>query len=268
MSKDIKNEFKEFIATLSTEICKEVLLEELEKVNTSLNNTSAKYDKLYDDYRLSIEQITQELSRLDNTSKSMNSFTNSINANSKAVNESLAIIKIGQEKSLENILNKNANALEKYKKDIQKLNTVERNEFIRSLNSNLNEHSKKYMDELSNIVNGSKMNQTLANTEQINKSIKSTNTQISLVKSNIDKLAKDIMLKNEEESKMVYNKLSNVISDLEKQLQSTKIEIKDSEKKLENKITKLEEEIKSKNKIIIGINIAILVMSILLFLRK
>lgn len=268
MSNEIKNEFKDFITTLSTEICKEVLIEELEKINNALNNTSTKYNQLYDNYKLSIEQIKQELSRLDNATKNMTGFTNSINLNSKAVNESLAIIKNGQEKSLQDILNKNTNALEKYKTDIQKLNVNERNEFIMLLNKNLNEHSKKYMNELANIVNGSKMNQTLEKAEEINKSLKLTNSQIGLVKSNIDKLAKDIMLKNEEESKIIYNKLANGIDALEKQLQSTKREIKDNEKKLENKIIELEGEIESKNKIIIITNIAILVITILLFFIK
>ncbi|MRN24741.1 hypothetical protein EAI30_08950 [Romboutsia ilealis] len=268
MSNEIKNEFKDFIATLSTEICKEVLIEELENINTSLNNTSEKYDKLYENYKLSIGQITQELSRLDNSTKTMNSFTNSINLNSKAVNESLAIIKNGQEKSLQDILNKNTNALEKYKTDIQKLNANERNEFIMLLNKNLNEYSKKYMNELANIVNGSKMNQTLENTNEINKLLKSTNSQINSGMLNINKLSKEIILKNEEECKVIYNKLSNGIDELQKQLQLTKREVKDNDKKLENKIIELEEEIQSKNKIIIITNISILVMTILLFFIK
>ena len=192
MSNEIKNEFKDFITTLSTEICKEVLLEELKKVNTSLNSKSKEYDELYDKYKFSIEEIKQELSKLDNANKSMSNFTNSINENSKIVNESLKIIKIGQEKSLE-----------KYKADIHKLNATERNEFINSLNTNLSEYSKKYKDELSTIINGSKMNQTLENTEDINKSLKSVNMQINLVKSNIDKLAKDTILKNEEQSNKI-----------------------------------------------------------------
>lgn len=268
MSNEIKNEFKDFITTLSTEICKEILIEELKNINTSFKGTSEKYDKLYENYKFSIGQIKQELSRLDNSTKTIDSFTNSINLNSKLVNESLSMIKNGQEKSLQDIINKNTNALEKYKTDIQKLNANERNEFIMLLNQNLNEYSQKHMNELANIVNGSKMNQTLENTEKVNKSIGLTNSQISLVKNNIDKLSKDIILKNEQESKMIYDKLASGVNELEKQLKSIKRELVDNDKKLENKIIKLEEEIQSKNKVIIITNISILVIIILLFFIK
>lgn len=253
MDNEIKNEFKDFIATLSTEICKEVLLSELEKVNTSLNNTSTKYTKLYDDYKFSIDQIEKELSRLDNLNKTVNNFTNSIDKNSKSVNEALTIIKIGQEKSLE-----------KYKTNIQNLNDAERKKFIKLLNTNLNEYSKKYINELADIVNINKISQTLSNTQEINNSVKSANTQISLINCNIDKLAKDIMSKNEEESEIVHNKLLNAVSRLEKEIPFIKNNIKDGQKKLENKIIELEEEIKLKNKVIIGINIA---MILLLFIK-
>lgn len=271
MSNEIKNEFKEFISTLSTEICKEILLEELEKVNTSLNDTSIKYDKLYANYKLSIEQIKNELNVLDNASKNIDKFTKSINSNSKAVNESLALVKVGQDKSLKHILNENSNALEKYKVDIQKLNNSERNEFIGLLNSNLNESSKKYVNEISKMVNGSKMNQTLLNTEEINTSIKSANSKISLIKSSIDKFERNLFSKNEENFKLIYDKIPY----LENKMQVINIDANKNNKKLEdkikiveNKIKIVEEEMKSKNKIIIGLNIAILLMIIFTFLTK
>ena len=55
--------------------------------------------------------------------------------------------------------------------DIQKLNLDERNKFITALNLSLNESSKKYINELSNIINGSEMNKTLSNTNDIKNTI-------------------------------------------------------------------------------------------------
>lgn len=222
MSDDIKNEFKDFIAILCEDICKGVLLEELEKVNTSLNNTSDKYNKLYTNYKSSIEQIKQELSKLDNANKNMSLFTNSINANSKVVNESLKIIKNSQEKVLEDIIGKNKKALEKYKVDIQKLNLDERNEFITALKLSLNESSKKYINELSNIINGSKMNQTLSNTIDVKNSILSTNMKINELKSDIHILKDDIVPKNQEENKDIYNNILNMVSKLDRQVEINK----------------------------------------------
>ncbi|MBU5336567.1 hypothetical protein [Intestinibacter bartlettii] len=258
MSDDIKNEFKDFIAILCEDICKGVLLEELEKVNTSLNNTSDKYNKLYANYKSSIEQIKQGLSKLDNTNKNMNLFTNSINANSKAVNESLKIIKNSQEKVLEDIIGKNKKALEKYKVDIQKLNLDQRNEFITALKSSLNESSKKYINELSNIINGSKMNQTLSDIIDVKNSILSTNMKINELKSDIHILKDDIVPKNQEENKDIYNNILNMVSKLDRQIEITKRYIKNSNDRFENQLLKLEAEIKLKNTIIIGMCIAIL----------
>jgi len=73
---------------------------------------------------------------------------------------------------------------------------------------------------------------------------------------------------NQDKYRIIYNTLSNGISDIEKEVQINTWYIKNSEKELVNKIKELEEKINSKNKIATGINIAILIMTILLFLIK
>ena len=73
---------------------------------------------------------------------------------------------------------------------------------------------------------------------------------------------------NQDKYRIIYNTLSNGISDIEKEVQINTWYIKNSEKELVNKIKELEEKINSKNKIVIGVNIAILIMTILLFLIK
>jgi len=73
---------------------------------------------------------------------------------------------------------------------------------------------------------------------------------------------------NQDKYRIIYNTLSNGISDIEKEVQINTWYIKNTEKELVNKIKELEEKINSKNKIATGINIAILIMTILLFLTK
>ncbi len=68
--------------------------------------------------------------------------------------------------------------------------------------------------------------------------------------------------------RIIYNTLSNGISDIEKEVQINTWYIKNSEKELVNKIKELELKIDSKNKITTRVNIAILIMTILLFLVK
>lgn len=73
---------------------------------------------------------------------------------------------------------------------------------------------------------------------------------------------------NQDKYSIIYNTLSNGISDIEKEVQINTWYIKNSEKELVNKIKELEEKIESKNKMITGVNIAILIMTMLLFLAK
>ena len=73
---------------------------------------------------------------------------------------------------------------------------------------------------------------------------------------------------NQDKYRIIYNTLSNGISDIEKEVQINTWYIKNTEKELVNKIKELEEKINSKNKIATGVNIAILIMTILLFLIK
>ena len=269
MSKEIKNEFKEFISTLSTEICKEVLLDELSKINISLNSTSNKYNELYINYESSINKIKDELSKLDNANNNMNNFTNSINSNSKAITEALDMINKDQKMAFDEIIKKNSSALSTYKTDIQKINKIERDEFIRALKTNINDHSKKYTEELSKLVNGSKMNQTLSNTEEINSSIESLNQKANSLDGRITKIYKDIIKDNEEKYKKLDKNITKISLDTSTEL---KKDISVSKDELSNNIRSIEkslkEEFDSKYKVIIGLNIAILIMLIVIFFIK
>ena len=47
MAQNIKDEFKQFIEILSTQICKEVLLEQLSQLSTSFSEIESNYENLY-----------------------------------------------------------------------------------------------------------------------------------------------------------------------------------------------------------------------------
>ena len=157
MRDDIKKEFKEFINALSTEICKEVLLEELEKINSDLNTTSDKYSNLYLNYNESINKIKEELVTLDNATKQMKCYTSSIDLNTNKINEALELITEKQQDGLNDIIRNNSSMLSDYSIEVQKLNESERDVFINTVNSSLDKYSKKYLKELEKVISGQKL---------------------------------------------------------------------------------------------------------------
>lgn len=268
MCNEIKNEFKDFISTLSTEICKEVLLEELENINTSFENTSNKYSDLYKNYKNNIEQIKEELIKLDDTNKTINNYTLSLNSNTSKIDEALNIINKGQEKSLENIIKNNTKALSKYSTDIQNLNKSERDAFIKSLNLSLSEHSENYIKKLKEVFNGSDIKKFFKNTEDIIKNLDLANSDINSLEKGIRSFENSIKLKNEEESKKIIKRLDEKTKQLEKEIQSTKDRIISNAEEVNIKIDKLTQDIQIKNDIFMKLNIATIVIAIIILLFK
>jgi chromosome segregation ATPase len=264
MSNEIKNEFKDFITILSTEICKEILLEELEKINTSFNNTSNKYSDLYKNYKSSIEQIKEELIKLDNANKTINNYTTSVNSNTSKINEALSLINKNQEKSLENIIQNNAKALSKYSANVQQLNKSERDMFIKSLIANLSKHSENYVKELQEVFNGSEIKKFFNNTEDIIKKLDSTRSNINSLGKEIVNIENNIKLKNEEESKQIIEKLDEKTKQLDREIQTTKNKMISNIEEVNTKIDNLTRE----NDMIKKLNMGIIAITILILLFK
>lgn len=143
MSIDIKNEFKEFIETLSKEICRNVLVDELKYINESFNTTFNNFNKIYNYYKVSIDNMNIKLSNLDLTNNNIDKAIESINTNTKKTDIALKIINKDQQKFLTSILKHNKDAFERYQTSIFKLNEDEREKFVSAITEELNSSIKE-----------------------------------------------------------------------------------------------------------------------------
>lgn len=157
MDNNLKVEFKDFISTLSTDICKGVLLEELKDINKSFNETSNDYKTTSNNYTNNINGIKEQLTQLQITNKKLDGFVNNIDENNNKVNKALNLIDGSHKKVIDNIIVDNKKLFIEYSKCVQNLNSNEREQFIKELISSMDIQSKKHVAEIKNVVDGSEI---------------------------------------------------------------------------------------------------------------
>lgn len=254
MSKEIKNEFKEFISTLSTEICREVLLEELKKVNNSFNQTSNIYKTISNSYIESINSIKEQLIQLQATNKKLNEFTTSTNINNEKIKKALEVIDGSHKKVIDNILSDNKKIFELYSKNIQAINEKERNTFISALVKSLNTESQKYISELKNIVNGSKI-------EGISKSVELVFKKVDSLEKTLNDTKKDIKVSEDNIIDELGTKIHIIDNKIAEQINQVNNKISNMSDLMDNKIENISVELSKKNSIIIVLISIVLVLS-------
>lgn len=158
MENNIKDEFKEFITALSTEICREVLLEELKQINKSFNTTEKEYRSLYKDYNENSNNIKNEFLQLRNINQKLGQFVQNVDSNNKDINKALKLINGEYKIVTDNIIKRNDELFKEFSIKVRSLNESERNEFITTLISSIDSSNKKHITELKNIVNDIEIN--------------------------------------------------------------------------------------------------------------
>lgn len=260
MNKDIQSEFKDFISTLSTEICREVLLEELKAINNSFEKTEQDYKSLYNNYTQNINSIKEQLNQLQSTNQKLGEFITNINKNNINVNKALDVIN-GEHKIItDKIIKDNDKLFNEFSVKVKSLNTTERNEFITQLTSSINSYSKKYMSELSNIVNGSKIEEIQKNLTLVSNKINTINNELKVMTKNVESSEIEIITSVKEK---VSESERNLISKI--QVINSKIDSVSGE--LNNKIEALSAKIDKNNKIIITLASVIILLCIVLIFR-
>lgn len=260
MKNDIKSEFKEFISTLSTEICKQVLLEELKEINNSFEKTEESYKALYNNYTKNINSIKDQLAQLQSTNQKLEEFITNINNNNINVNKALNVIN-GEHKIItDKIIKDNNKLFNEFSDKVSSLNETERYEFITQLTSSMNSYSKKYMIELSNIVNGSKIENIKDNLSLVSNKINKINNDVNGIASKIYNSEKTII-------SLVKDKISENEINLTTKIQVNNSKIDTISDELNNKISVLSDKINKSNNIIMVLASVIIVLCIVLIFR-
>lgn len=251
MDNSVKNEFKEFINTLSTEICKEVLLEDLKRINDSFNNTEKSYQIVCNKYTENITSIKKELSKLEDNNKKIDDFVKTIDSNSKNVNEALNIINGRHQEVITNIIKNNNNVYSQYSKNVQKLNDTERAKFISEMSLSINLHTQNYINYLTEVIDECKFKEIANNMSSLSYKINFLDLQVEDLSKNTLTLEKAI-LKIFEKNKIDIEKI--IVSkhnEVNKQISNTFNEIIKTNDTLVEKISNMDSSINNKNKIII-----------------
>lgn len=261
MDNNIKSEFKDFIRTLSTEICKEVLLEEIQAINMSFNETSKNYKTLSREYTNNINGIKDELNQLHTTNKKLDKFIININTNNDKVNKALNIVEGSHKKVIDNIMADNQKLFNKYSKKIQSLNETEKKQFISALISSMDVQSQKYLIELKNIINGSEVEEILKNVNMISSKINLLDSKVKCVGKNLASTEKKVIAEIGEKLVTTENQVTNKINQLNSNINNISID-------LNNKILALNIQLNKKNNIIITLTSLIIVLCIVLLFNK
>lgn len=275
MSEEIKNEFEGFISTLTKEICKEVLLEELKSINTSFDKSITKYNELNKENFLIIDKIKDESCKLNNVNKDFQNIINIINDNNHNMNEGLTIINKDRKKFIEDFTLNSNKLFEKYNKDIEALNVNERKVFIDSINSQIDKNTKKYVEDLNEAINGTKIEETLKSLDEACQKMLSTQYQITVSTNTISKIEREISDRVEKQvEKILSNKINEINKDgqqIFKNIQCIQDKIEqDNAKNIEslnnlyanisNQIYSLNKSFNTKNNIVIVFFIIIMIL--------
>lgn len=261
MDNNIKSEFKDFIRTLSTEICKEVLLEEIQAINMSFNKTSKNYKTLSKEYTNNINGIKEQLNQLHTTNKKLDKFIINIDTNNNKVNKALNVIEGSHKKVIDNIMADNKKLFNEYSKKVQSLNETEKKQFISSLISSMDAQSKKYLIELNDVINGSKIEEILKNINIISSNINLLDSQVKDAGKNLASTEKKVIEEIGKNVATTENQITKKINQLNSSINNISTD-------LNNKIVSLNIQLNNKNNIIIALTSLIIVLCIVLLFNK
>ena len=155
MSKDLRVEFEEFITSLTTQISKDLFLEDLKTINKSFSALSTDYKTISQNYTKNINGISNEFTELRNTNTNLNNINNNIDKNSILINKSLETLEGKHRVIIDSIIKDTRHQFDEYDLKIQKLNEEERNKFrgmmIDTISNEFNKSISPFNHKLDNL---------------------------------------------------------------------------------------------------------------------
>lgn len=239
-SSNLKQDFKEFISTLATGICKEVLLEEMKDLCDGFKRIEEKYNYLYLNSRDNTNKFIKQVNKLEDSTANIEKFSDNIRQQNSNVSEALRIIKSDNEKVVENILNKNNKLLTECTNKIQTLNTYEREKFLRELDERLKKHTDYYFDRLDDLLHSD---------------------VIKDLRSSLD----TIVINQEKNKKDLQSRLDSTTLRVERGINSNVSALENKVKELSELTLDLNQKMKIRTNILLSLNAILLVIFIILF---
>lgn len=150
MTNNIQKDFEQLIKTLTTEISKEVLLEDMKSIRSSFSEMQQKYNNTYNGYSNEVANMKgQVLDFGAYTSKAMKHTDDLSRLNDSQgkmvmkMNEVLKELEESKENVLEKILQDNEMAFKQFKEKVSRLNKEEEDRFLKAIQSELAEAEER-----------------------------------------------------------------------------------------------------------------------------
>ena len=150
MVNNLQKEFETLIKTLTTEIAKEVLLEDLKSIRESYQDTHSDFKRVYQAYTQEVEFMKSQLQDFGQYSKVALKHTGELkdlNQNTASIiqklDEALKTVKVNQESVFDKINQNNENLFKQYKERVSRLNQEEEQRLILAIKNEMLEAERR-----------------------------------------------------------------------------------------------------------------------------
>lgn len=171
MNKDLRVEFEEFITSLTTQISKDIFLEDLKTINQSFSSLSTDYKIINQNYTKNINGISHEFTELRNTNTNLNNINSNIDKNSILINKSLETLEGKHRVILDSIMNDTKHHFNEYNSRIQRLNEDERSKFRRMMSETIINEFDKSISPFNSKLDNLKVDDILIKQNDLQKNI-------------------------------------------------------------------------------------------------
>lgn len=233
---EIKEEFKSFIEVLSKEICKEVLLEDLTKLQKSLDMTVSKYESIHNRNEKNSESLGKGIIQLTNTDQKLKSAMVQIDKQTEKVVKATDLIEKNNAQVLQKLSEKNDKLFLEYNKKVHALNEAEREVFIKMLKAAIEDKNSKFMQEMKGIVGTSKIDNLSKEMSMVQQKLKQVQEKLDVNKNEGSKIKKSIDNLVEEQKN---NQCKNELGQLKSELNQIKEDVRDMKGKYESSMKKI-----------------------------
>ncbi len=188
MDSTLKDEFKEFISTLSKEICREVLVDELRNINKIFNETADRYKNIGSNYETNVNEVKKQLNQLQDINLKLDSFILNIKNNNENITNALNMINSGYKDLLKSLMEENKNMVDEYNKNFHLTNDIERDSFISKIDTLIEVKNKRHTAEFIDLFNREGIKEAVSSICVVLNNINTMSSKINALESHIKSL--------------------------------------------------------------------------------
>ena len=251
MSTELRKEFEGFVSELTIDICKEVLVNDISKINKDFKCYSAEHLKQLQEFKAIEKIFKSQTNTFIQMNKSIERYVSSIEIQNKNIESALKIVNTDHKVMLNDVMVKNDKSLKNYEIQVAAFNKKEKEILICDFKQEMNSTLTKAVAEI-------KAENNTAKLVELNNKLGSQGTKIDKMLTEQDKSNKELI--------SIYNNISALTGTAKKN--NTKI-IEGNIKNIEisNEIADLKTDVKEHKKIVLGLMVVIIFLAIIILFK-